>query len=112
MSRYIHQLPDWPRFHWDQNVLAGPLAEIRHRQGRLLGRMEGLGFSLQKEAELATLTLEVVKSGEIEGEHPNAEQVRSSIARRLGIDTGGSVPAERGLGGGGERIPVATQALG
>lgn len=52
MTLYIHQLQDWPRFHWDLEVLAAPLAEIRHRQGRLLGRMEGLGFALQKEAEL------------------------------------------------------------
>ena len=77
MIRYIHQLPDWPQLRWDQNVIAGPLAEIRHRQGRLLGRMESLGFTLQKEAELETLTLEVLKSSEIEGERLDAAQVRS-----------------------------------
>ena len=77
MIRYIHELPDWPRFHWDQEALAAPLAAIRHRQGRLLGRMEGLGFSLQKEAELETLTLDVLKSSEIEGENLDAGQVRS-----------------------------------
>ena len=91
MIRYIHQLPDWPHLRWDQEILSGSLAEIRHRQGRLFGRMESLGFTLQKEAELETLTLEVVKSSEIEGEKLDAAQVRSSIARRLGIETAGMV---------------------
>ncbi len=104
MSRYIHQLPAWPRFHWNQEALAAPLAAVRHKQGRLLGRMEALGFSLQKEAELETLTLDVLKSSEIEGENLNAEQVtfldcatagsghrrsgrgRSSCGRRRGDD--------------------------
>jgi len=89
-AQYIHELPEWPHFHWDHEALAGPLAEIRHRQGRLLGRMEGLGFSFQKEAELRTLTLDVVKSSEIEGEHLDPNQVRSSIARRLGLETAGT----------------------
>jgi Fic family protein len=99
MTRYVHQLTDWPRFNWDQDGLAVPLADIRHRQGRLLGRMESLGFSLQREAELETLTLDVVKSSEIEGEHLNADQVRSSIARRLGMDIAGAVPADRNVEG-------------
>jgi Fic family protein len=107
--RYIHQLPEWPRFHWDQEALAAPLAEIRHRQGRLLGRMEGLGFSLQKEAELATLTLDVLKSSEIEGENLNPEQVRSSIARRLGMETAGTIAAERDVEGVVEMMLDATQ---
>jgi Fic family protein len=109
MSPYIHQLPDWPKFRWDQEALAGPLAEVRHRQGRLLGRMESLGFTLQKEAELETLTLEVLKSSEIEGEKLDAEQVRSSIARRLGIETAGTVPAERDVEGIVEMMLDATQ---
>jgi len=96
---FIYQLPDWPRFRWDQEALAAHLAEIRHRQGRLLGRMEGLGFSLQKEAELETLTLDVLKSSEIEGESLNPDQVRSSIARRLGLETAGTVAAERDVEG-------------
>lgn len=99
MTRYIHQLSDWTKFRWDHEALAAPVADIRHRQGRLLGRMESLGFSLQKEAELETLTLDVLKSSEIEGEQLPAEQVRSSIARRLGIETGGTVPAERDVEG-------------
>jgi Fic family protein len=109
MSPYIHQLPDWPRFRWDQDALAAPLAEIRHRQGRLLGRMEGLGFALQKEAELETLTLDVLKSSEIEGEKLNPEQVRSSIARRLGLDAGGTGPADRVVEGVVEMMLDATQ---
>ena len=106
---FIHRLPEWPRFHWDQAALAAPLADIRHRQGRLLGRMEGLGFSLQKEAELETLTLDVVKSSEIEGETLDADQVRSSIARRLGIETAGTVAVERDVEGVVEMMLDATQ---
>ncbi len=109
MSRYIHQLPDWPRFYWNQEVLAAPLAALRHKQGRLLGRMEALGFSLQKEAELETLTMDVLKSSEIEGEKLNAEQVRSSIARRLGMEIAGAVPAERDVEGVVEMMLDATQ---
>lgn len=106
---YIHQLLEWPNFRWDQNVLAAPLAEIRHRQGRLLGRMEGLGFSLQKEAELDTLTLDVLKSSEIEGEKLPRDQVRSSIARRLGLETAGTVATERAVEGVVELMLDATQ---
>jgi Fic family protein len=109
MATYIHQLPDWPKFRWEQEAIAGPVAEVRHRQGRLLGRMEGLGFTLQKEAELETLTLEVLKSSEIEGEKLDAAQVRSSIARRLGIETAGMVAAERDVEGVVEMMLDATQ---
>ncbi len=105
---YIHQRPEWPHFQWDQEAVSGPLAEIRHRQGRLLGRMEALGFPLQKEAELRTLTLDVLKSSEIEGERLDADQVRSSIARRLGLDTGGPV-ASRDVEGVVEMMLDATQ---
>lgn len=109
MTGYIHLRPDWPRFRWDQQALAGTLAEVRHRQGRLLGRMESLGFMLQKEAELETLTLEILKSSEIEGEKLDAAQVRSSIARRLGIETAGMVAAERDVEGVVEMMLDATQ---
>src|SRR5437879_8513054 len=109
MSRYFHQLPDWPGFHWNQEALQASLAAVRHKQGRLLGRMESLGFSLQKEAELETLTLDVVKSSEIEGEHLNPEQVRSSIARRLGMDVGGAEPIDRGVEGVVEMMMDATK---
>ena len=109
MSPFIHQLPEWPHFQWDREALAEPLAQVRHRQGRLLGRMEGLGFPLQKEAELRTLTLDVLKSSEIEGERLNPDQVRSSIARRLGIDAGGAEPADRHVEGVVEMMLDATQ---
>jgi Fic family protein len=109
ISKYIHQHRDWPHFQWDQKALAGSLAEIRHRQGRLLGRMESLGFTLQKEAELETLTLDVLKSSEIEGDKLDAAQVRSSIARRLGIETAGTVAAERDVEGVVEMMLDATQ---
>lgn len=96
---YIHELPDWPRFGWDTSRLAEPLASVRHRQGRLIGRMESLGFNLRQEAVLQTLTADVVKSSEIEGEQLPADQVRSSIARRLGIDIGALKPADRHVEG-------------
>ena len=81
---YIHELQDWPRFRWDDGELSAVLASVRHRQGRLIGHMEALGFDLRQEAVLQTLTGDVVKSSEIEGERLDAGQVRSSIARRLG----------------------------
>jgi len=109
MTPYIHQLPDWPQFHWNQHALAVALADIRHRQGRLLGRMESLGFSLQREAELETLTLDVLTSSEIEGENLDANQVRSSVARRLGLDIAGAVPADRDVEGVVEMMLDATQ---
>src|SRR5579862_6248562 len=96
---YIHQLKDWPRFDWNMEQLAEPLAFVRHRQGRLIGHMEALGFSLQQEAVLQTLTSDVLNSSEIEGEKLDAEQVRSSIARRLGMDFGALKPADRHIEG-------------
>ena len=77
----IHQRDDWPRFHWDQDGLANQLAAVRHRHGRLIGRMEALGFRLREEAVLSTLTQDVLKSSEIEGEILDIDQVRSSLAR-------------------------------
>ena len=109
MPNYIYQLKNWPDFQWDQEKLAKPLAEVRHRQGRLLGRMEGLGFSLQAEATLQTITLDVLKSSEIEGEILNPDQVRSSIARRLGMDVAGLIPSDRNVEGVVEMMLDATQ---
>lgn len=109
MIHYIHELPDWPVFQYDQRRLAGPLAILRHRQGRLLGRMESLGFSFQREATLKNLTREVVKSSEIEGEILNPDQVRSSIARRLGMDVGGLPRADRNVEGVVDMMLDATQ---
>jgi Fic family protein len=96
---YIHELSNWPRLEWGIERLAEPLAGIRHRQGRLAGHMEALGFNLQQEAVLKTLSADVLKSSEIEGEKLNAEQVRSSIARRLNIDIGALKPADRNVEG-------------
>ena len=109
MSRYIHERPDWPEFTWDRDAIAAPLADVRHRQGRLLGRMERLGFQLQQEAELETLTLDVMKTSEIEGENLNPQQVRSSVARRLGMDIAGAVPADRNAEGVVQMMMDATQ---
>lgn len=99
MNRYIHSSPGWPRFQWDRVGLAERLAIVRHEQGRLLGRMETLGFKLRKEAVLQTLTEDVLKSSEIEGEKLDAGQVRSSIARRLGMDIGSVRPVDRNVEG-------------
>src|SRR4051812_39348824 len=96
---YIHELQDWPRFDWNRERLAEPLAAVRHRQGRLIGHMEALGFNLRQQAVLQTLTADVLKSSEIEGEKLDAEQVRSSIARRLGIEIGALKPADRDVEG-------------
>ncbi len=109
MVTYIHNLPDWPQFRWSQDKLASKLAAVRHRQGRLIGRMEGLGFQLRAEAVLQSLTEETLKSNEIEGEMLDRDQVRSSIARRLGIDIGGLAPADRNVEGVVEMILDATQ---
>ena len=109
MNTYIHQLPSWPHFHWEDKTIFPLLADVRHRQGRLLGRMEGLGFPLRSEALLHTLALDVLKSSEIEGEILDAAQVRSSIARRLGIDIGALAPANRHVDGVVEMMLDATQ---
>jgi len=106
---YIHECDDWPDFRWSDEKLAQPLAAVRHRQGRLIGRMEALGFPLQKEAVLHALTEDVLKSSEIEGEVLDKDQVRSSIARRLGMDIGGLVPADREVEGVVEMMLDATQ---
>jgi len=83
---YIHEHKNWTEFRWDSLAVLNLLGEVRNLQGRLLGKMEGLGFPLQNEATLSTLTHEVVKSSEIEGEKLNEEQVRSSLAMRLGME--------------------------
>lgn len=106
---YIHERSDWPRFRWDQDGLANQLAAVRHRQGRLIGRMEGLGFRLREEAVLNTLTQDVLKSSEIEGEILDSDQVRSSLARRLGLDIRALTPADRHVEGVVEMMLDATQ---
>jgi Fic family protein len=106
---YYHEKPEWLQYTWDSEKLASPLAAVRHRQGRLIGRMEGLGFSLRNEAVLQTLTQDVMKSSEIEGEILDRMQVRSSIARRLGMNIGVLTPADRDVEGVVEMMLDATQ---
>ena len=106
---YIHQSPEWPDLRWRQEALSTQLAEVRFRQGKLLGRMESLGFELRQEALLGTLTEEVVRSSEIEGEMLAASQVRSSVARRLGMDVGGLASSDRNVDGMVDLLLDATQ---
>lgn len=109
MTAYIHELPGWPHFQWDEKRLAVKVAAVRYRQGRMLGALERLGIKLREEAILRTLTEEVVKSSEIEGEILDREQVRSSLARRLGIDVGALKPADRDVEGVVDMILDATR---
>ena len=109
MNQYIHNQNDWPHFRWSADRLGQRLAAVRFNQGRLIGQMASLGFGLRQEAELETLTEEVVKSGKIEGENLDPEQVRSSIARRLGMDIAGLRPVDRNVDGVVEMMLDATQ---
>ncbi|MBE9585700.1 Fic family protein [Mucilaginibacter sp. JRF] len=106
---YIHQLKSWPSFTWDTEAIFVRLGEVRHRQGQILGMMSSVGFKLKENTLLDTLTLDVTKSSEIEGEKLNSDQVRSSIARRLGIEIAGAVPADRNVDGVVEMMLDATQ---
>ena len=106
---YIHEQPDWPELAWDNDELASPLAAVRHQQGRLLGKMESLGFELRREASLTVLTTDVVKSSAIEGEQLDPEEVRSSIARKLGLDIAGLPQPSRSVDGVVEMMLDATQ---
>lgn len=106
---YIHELDQWPKFTWDDSEISIILGQVRHRQGRILGQMQALGFSIQEETMLQALTMDVLKSSEIEGELLNQEQVRSSIARRIGIELAGAVRADRHVEGIVEMMLDATQ---
>lgn len=106
---YIYEHADWPKLHWNSAKLAAKLADVRHRQGRLIGQMESLSFRLQEEAVLQTLTEDVVKSSEIEGENLNRDAVHSSIARRMGLDIGGLIPSDRNVDGVVEMMLDATR---
>lgn len=96
---YIWQDDDWPRFRWDAEALLAPLAEARHKQGRLLGQMKRLGFDLQLEAELRATVEDVIRTSEIEGEKLDLASVRSSVARRLGLPDAGLTPSDRKVEG-------------
>ena len=106
---YIHERSDWPHFTWDDAALMPVLVGIRHRQGRLLGRMEGLGFRFRSEANLESLTSEVIKSSAIEGTVFDAGSVRSSIARRMGLPGHDHATPSRDVEGAVEMLLDATQ---
>jgi Fic family protein len=109
MAKYIYQYKNWTDFTWEEKTIQKVFGEVRHLQGTIAGQMSSIGFSTKKEANLTTLTLDVVKSSEIEGEQLNYEQVRSSIARRLGLDVAGLVPTDRNVEGVVEMMLDATQ---
>jgi len=109
MKAFIHQKDNWPEFTWNSNTFLDLLSEARNLQGRLIGKMETLGFDLRNEALLDILTLDVLKSSEIEGEFLNPDQVRSSIARRLGMEIAGAIDSDRNVEGVVEMMLDATQ---
>ena len=109
MGKYIYEQTGWPSFQWDEALISTRLAAIRHRQGRLVGKMEALGFTLRQEAILSAITEDVLKSSEIEGELLDREQVRSSVARHLGMDIGGLAASDLNVEGVVEMMIDATQ---
>lgn len=109
MAKYIYQFPDWPNFTWDEQEIQVTLGKVRHLQGKLFGQMSTLGFSIKEETLLSTLTVDVLKSSEIEGENLNYEQVRSSIARRLGLSYNDTIYPSRSVEGVVEMMLDATQ---
>lgn len=109
MAKYIYEYDNWPEFTWDDKRLAVNLGKVRHLQGKIFGQMSALGFSIKEETILSTLTLDVLKSSEIEGEFLNHEQVRSSIARRLGLEHAGVKHVDRNVEGVVEMMLDATQ---
>ena len=109
MEYYIHQKDNWPNFTWNNDEFVNLLSEARNLQGRLIGKMESMGFELRDEALLETLTLDVLKSAEIEGELLNPEQVRSSIAQRLGMEFAGAIMSDRNVDGMVEMMIDATR---
>lgn len=106
---YIHQNKDWPKFQWDTDILLPLISKVRDLQGRLIGKMEGVGFELREEAVLQTITEDVIKSSEIEGELLKADEVRSSVARRLGMKISGLPNSSEDVEGVVEMMLDATQ---
>jgi Fic family protein len=106
--KYIWQADDWPNWRFDLAALAGPMAELSRIQGLLMGRLADVGMALRAQASLAALTEDVVKTSEIEGEQLNVASVRSSIARRLGVDIGALAPVDRHVEGVVEMVLDAT----
>jgi Fic family protein len=112
MARYIHQLRQWPEFTWDSETLTFPLSNIHFALGKLAGRMAAINTAARDQAALEVLTSDALKTSDIEGEHLNAEQVRSSVARRLGLEMAGLVPSDRQVDGVVEMTLDATQNAG
>ncbi|MBA3067908.1 MAG: Fic family protein [Hyphomonas sp.] len=106
---YIHERDQWPNFRWNEAKITKQLASLRLRQGKLIGRMEALGITLRSEAVLRTLTEDVLKTSEIEGEKLDPDQVRSSLACRLGIEIGALTPSDCDVEGVVEMMLDATQ---
>ena len=109
MAKYIYEQNNWTHFSWQDKAINALFGEVRLMQGKIIGQMNALGFSVKEEATLTALTLDVVKSSEIEGELLNYNQVCSSIARRLGMNTAGLVPGNRHIEGVVEMMLDATQ---
>ena len=106
---YIYQRPDWPQWRWDHERLTAQISRVRHRQGHLIGRATGVGFPLRREAQLEVFALDLIKSNEIEGNKLDTHEVRSSIAKRLGIELGGLSPTTHYMDGLVEMMIDATQ---
>ena len=109
MIKYIYQYNNWPSFTWNEKEIQVILGKVSHLQGKVFGQISTLGFSVKEETLLSTLTLDVLKSSEIEGEILNYEQVRSSIARKLGLDYAGLIYPDRNVDGVVEMMLDATQ---
>ncbi len=109
MAKYIYEYKNWTDFTWQETAINAIFGEVRNLQGKIIGQINTLGFATKEEAKLTTLTLDVIKSSEIEGEKLDYDQVRSSIARRLGIIIAGLVPANRNVEGIVEMMLDATQ---
>lgn len=109
MGKYIYEYKNWTNFTWQETAINAVFGEVRNLQGKILGQMNMLGFATKEEAALTTLTLDVIKSSEIEGEKLVYEQVRSSIARRLGINVAGLIAADRSVEGIVDMMLNATQ---
>ena len=109
MAKYIYQYNNWPNFTWNEKEILTVLGKVRHLQGKIFGQTSTLGFSLKEEAMLSVLTVDVLKSSEIEGELLNGQKVRSSIARKLGIEFAGAVASDRYVDGVVEMMLDATQ---
>lgn len=112
MAKYIYEYVNWPHFIWNENEILPLLSKVRLLQGKIIGQMSTLGFKFKSESILSTLTLDVLKSSEIEGETLNYDQVRSSIARRLGLEIAGMTHAAREVEGVVEMMLDATQNYG